>query len=745
MHQLNTFLLIALTFVYYLAAPISAEFNFEVGLRVHERVTEFIGAPTNVLDSISNLFINDYFSHDLRSPDRNDFLRFGDAMLKTYHYDMIYYGLEDGTFVGNYYPVRMATYREPGESGHDVVGDNATGTTGDMQKHYVGCVDKEGAEVPCQMSAGETFIECVDGCSPKTCTDEDSQESNTKWCPSYVEKKIPEGTQNIQRGFIPRSYYCIDEKGLPTQKPGTVSRYLNADLTNCYYEDGVTIVDRYLEGNYAFCGGGTNLCNTTFVGAFRSIKYDPRYRDWYKDTRALHKPNWSLPYVFFTNQEMGISYSLPIYRNEDGREVFSGVLSLDVKLKDIASFLTDNYQDTDTIVAIVEEAAPNFVIASSTGSSGAKKVLIYNDKKTCPSDANQDLCKAVRIPVNELSAQPFDKAVSTAFERHVEEGFPEAKLVPIEADDMTYISQTIPFVSESDGIDWRIMIMGPLEVQSQDTVKKGDAMFVIILFPAIAGFVVCSIFLALLIKNRKEREVVYSDWRFTGVFILACAFLNLACLSFVGENTDELCLLRMWLLHLCFVLALAPLLVKTYRMYLLIGTPSLRRRKISHTKTAMMMLPFVMIQLAILLIFTFVDPNKETTIIAQDGYDVIYRRVCAHETKAFFLVQVLYEGGLVLIGCFLAYKTRNLGEEFGEAKQLIIAMYNIALVGSAILITANVVEAYDGTIRGFITVSVCWTTCFSSGVFVLPRLLRMQANITRDRVIVTGLSSRPDT
>ena len=73
---------------------------------------------------------------------------------------------------------------------------------------------------------------------------------------------------------------------------------------------------------------------------------------------------------------------MPLYRNEDGREVFSGVLALDYKLKDIASFLTDNYQDTDTIVAIVEEAAPNYVIASSTGSSGAKKVLIYNDKKT---------------------------------------------------------------------------------------------------------------------------------------------------------------------------------------------------------------------------------------------------------------------------------------------------------------------------------------------------------------------------
>ena len=99
-----------------------------------------------------------------------------------------------------------------------------------------------------------------------------------------------------------------------------------------------------------------------------------------------------------------------------------------------------------------------------------------------------------------------------------------------------------------------------------------------------------------------------------------------------------------------------------------------------------------------------------TVIIEEGGQGVSYRIVCAQETNAFFITQLVYEGGLLLIGCALAYKTRNMKEDFGESKQLSAAIYNIALVGIIILIVANVVEAYEGTIRLFICVGVCWTT-----------------------------------
>lgn len=237
----------------------------------------------------------------------------------------------------------------------------------------------------------------------------------------------------------------------------------------------------------------------------------------------------------------------------------------------------------------------------------------------------------------------------------------------------------------------------------------------------------------------------YSDWRFTGAFIFNCALLNLACLSFIGPNTNELCLLQMWIMNLFYICVLAPLFVKTYRMYLLVGTQRVRRQNIPHSKTFFMMVPFILVEILILLIFTFVDPSKKTSIIEQYGSDIIYREVCSHETAAFFWTQCVYEGGLLLIGCYLAYKTRNMNEEFGESKQLIFSMYNIAFVASIIIIVANVVDVYERALCILLTVGVFWCTIFSSGVFVLPRLLQVKERLgggeNGRRITVTGVST----
>ena len=66
------------------------------------------------------------------------------------------------------------------------------------------------------------------------------------------------------------------------------------------------------------------------------------------------------------------------------KNVFMGVLALDFKLTTFASFLIDNYGGSDTIVVIVEDAPPNYIIASSMRSTGIKKVLKEDETKECP-------------------------------------------------------------------------------------------------------------------------------------------------------------------------------------------------------------------------------------------------------------------------------------------------------------------------------------------------------------------------
>eukprot|EP00580_Thalassiosira_gravida_P010497 CAMPEP_0201632718 /NCGR_PEP_ID=MMETSP0493-20130528/6263_1 /ASSEMBLY_ACC=CAM_ASM_000838 /TAXON_ID=420259 /ORGANISM="Thalassiosira gravida, Strain GMp14c1" /LENGTH=851 /DNA_ID=CAMNT_0048104293 /DNA_START=624 /DNA_END=3179 /DNA_ORIENTATION=- len=759
-----------------------AEFNFEVGLRVHDKLTEYMSTPANILDFVSNYRSNEA----LRTPDRNSFVQLGDALMKSYPHWMIYYGLETGELAGVFHTPRHGNYREPGDGAYEVVMNDDDGdvfNNVNNSKHYMTCVDEKGSATPCLMKPGEKYINCIDGCSLKRCEDEDSQrdcslvndqdqtscEANTRWCKSYDIQDVTE--EDGPRGFVPLSYYCLGQTGLPTQEPGKTYEFHDAGPGNCYYSDGVTQVDQHMSGQFNYCGiesakigspfadQGAESCDTTFIGVFLSSNYDPRYRPWYIMAKQLQKPYWTSAFMFWESTDMGITFVTPIYGpDETGRNVFEGVLALDYKFTDIGKFLGSSYEESDTvIVAIVEEASPHYVIATSTGGIGAKTVLASDNAQPCETDSPG--CVSVRIMSSEL-----DNAISEAFAVQIEAGFPETDLLPAVFDDVVYATQTKPFSLPSDGVNWRIMILSPIETLSQDAIEHNDSLVAFIIAPSILGFIVCAIFFVLFMMKRKTREVINSDYRFTGAFILNCCLLNLACLSFMGGNTDELCLLRMWLVHFFFVVTLAPLLVKTYRMYMLVGKPGLRRHKISHVKTALMMVPFILIEVAILLIFTFVDPSKETSLIEQDASTVTYRVVCTHETIAFATVQLAYEGAILLVGCFLAYKTRNMvssksfcpleqlclfytldiqdhfhnlcptlhqtiraqqKDDFGECKQLLLAMYNIALIASIIIVLAYVAELY-GKLRILVTVGVCWSTIFSSGVFVLPRLLQVQ-------------------
>jgi len=736
----------------------NAEFNFEVGRRAHERLSELIGIPTKIQQLLATYRENNAFPHDFGAPDRDKFMVLGDAILKTFPHDLIYYGLEDGTFVAHRNTPRGALYREPGQSGYDL---NDPAVMGEMRKYLDSCVDDDGRDVPCILGPDQTYIECIDDCAVvQKCPDEDSQrecsqlfdspddrlscESKIKWCTSYEIKTTTESNGD-NLGYVPRTAYCIDAFGNPAQTPGKNSDLGEDGLGNCYFLNGETLVNRHVEGDYAYCGGDGIICNTTYVGGFQSSTYDPRFRPWYIDTKQKQKSNWVQPYVFFQNQQMGISYSHPIYTSdEEGRSVFAGVLALDFTLEGIASFLTENYSGADTIVAVVEEAEPNYIVATSTGSTGVKRVLVDDVSQPCPEmdeDRAAILCTALRIPVSQMNQNAMDKAVAKSYEAQERNNFPKSELIPARIDDMNaiYASQTTAFAPE-DGIRWRIMILSPVESHEDDAIMPGDENFAFLIAPCAIGFIVCSILLFLFMQKRTEKEIIVSDWRFTGVFLLGCALLNLACFSMIGPNTDALCLTRMWVIHFFFVFALAPLFVKTFRLYKLLGVGAIipKRRAISNARTALMAVPFIAVEVIILLIFTFVDPNKREEMLEYDESSVTHRVVCGHDTRAFFIVQVIYQGGLVFVGCLLAYKTRNMKKEFRDNQQLILTMYNIALVGTIILIVANVVQVYQGTIRIFISIGVFWMTVFSSCVFVLPRLLQIHTRNSASSVTQEG-------
>lgn len=504
-----------------------------------------------------------------------------------------------------------------------------------------------------------------------------------------------------------------------------------------------------------------------FVGGHHSRRYEPRLRPWYIGTRDIQDAFWTKPYPFATNNDMGISYGKPLYYTDPstGHKVFRGVICVDYDLEVISKFLREVFlemglieEETDSsmyssssgaTVLIVEDDDPNYIIGSSTGSKAAKKVRVDDESINCEDEeifSGEVECKTVRATPADYAQHidvPLDRIMAFAFEEQKTAGFPKELVVSenpnkIHSNDTAadfYVSQSLNYEqSEGENLKWRIIVAMPVPVASNDELYYGDPIFVVVLAVGVTGCAACLLLFYYYFKRRKRTEVRMSDWRFTSAFILGCAVLNLTTLTYFGPASDEMCMLRMWSFHFVFVLTLAPLLVKVWRIYKLVGSADRAiRLSITNRDALLYTMPAILLQALILTLFSIFDPSKAYTFVDIDGSSSYQHTVCKHDTIAFGLTQLIFEGGLVLTGCVLAWKTRNLGSTLGEAKQLLFAMYNVGLVALIVLLMGSFLRIDQKSVYVIMTVGIFWSTVFSSCAFVLPRLLQIQRNTVRRR------------
>jgi 7 transmembrane sweet-taste receptor of 3 GCPR len=429
-------------------------------------------------------------------------------------------------------------------------------------------------------------------------------------------------------------------------------------------------------------------------------------------------------------------------------------------VEDIARFLLESYGNSSSSIVIYEDDAPNYLIGTSTGIDAAIFMLTEDLTQSCPMDRGEDApCTPVRVSVldiddggddmnqekgDTLTTSPSDSmnlVLARAAQRHMEAGYPQNLLSLKGSDDtiksQVYVSQSTLYTQPGAELTWRIIIVAPGASSDTDaiTLDTNSSLVVGIAVVGALGILICSVFLYIFYTKRLEKAVVYADWRFTCAFICGCILLNASTFTLLGENTDGMCLLRLWTFHICIVMTLSPLFVKVWRIYKLVGSQNLRRHTIPNSQAGLYTMPMIVTQVAILVVFTLVDPPRQMEIIEEDGGLVLQRIVCGSDSDALFYTLGAYEGIFVFVGCFLAYLTRKLQDDFGESKQLIFSMYNIAFVGIMVVIIVQV-AGLDGNGQSMMqAVGVFWGTITSTGAFVIPRLIQIREGQRESRNI----------
>lgn len=123
-----------------------------------------------------------------------------------------------------------------------------------------------------------------------------------------------------------------------TSPAGTrfVSRFIDA-------RKGTSLVDAY-----TFHSSWGNRIGTQSGPA----AYDPRSRDFYKESVKRKTASISNPYLFASSGELGVTVSTPVMRKEQA----IGVIAADFTLKTLSQYLSDNRVSANSITIIADDA-----------------------------------------------------------------------------------------------------------------------------------------------------------------------------------------------------------------------------------------------------------------------------------------------------------------------------------------------------------------------------------------------------
>lgn len=85
----------------------------------------------------------------------------------------------------------------------------------------------------------------------------------------------------------------------------------------------------------------------------------------------------------------------------------------------------------------------------------------------------------------------------------------------------------------------------------------------------------------------------------------------------------------------------------------------------------------------------------------------------------------------MLVGCVLAYLTRNLDSRYGEARQLVFAMYNIAFTGIVIATILQLIDTDQSGSQILRAIGTLWGTVLGASAFAVPRLFTVARENSR--------------
>jgi len=213
------------------------------------------------------------------------------------------------------------------------------------------------------------------------------------------------------------------------------------------------------------------------------------------------------------------------------------------------------------------------------------------------------------------------------------------------------------------------------------------------------------------IFKRKSYTIKAVNFVFCMITQGGSMLLLLSPVFIVGQGSVE-CMAWMWLLGIGFTLFIVPLVLKIYRLDRIFDISKWEIFAITNLQLLACVGAFLAFQTILLIIWSVVDPLT-LKVISFNNVQNTQVQICSAGDRTgslFFVIEVIYAGLLLFVGCVLSARIRN--QKVGavnESREMLFTVYNIT-IGIIVIVAIGVVLSTNAS---------SWTLVISVGTTIV--------------------------
>ncbi|OZJ06828.1 hypothetical protein BZG36_00060 [Bifiguratus adelaidae] len=235
------------------------------------------------------------------------------------------------------------------------------------------------------------------------------------------------------------------------------------------------------------------------------------------------------------------------------------------------------------------------------------------------------------------------------------------------------------------------------------------------------GVMVALGLIALVAAFRKVPTFKASSPLFCILELLGCIFTFVSVLWTILLPSASICYMRPIFLNFGFLLAIGNVVAKNFRVYRIYHNVLLNRTVITDKQLIKVSGVLIVLGMTFTLLYVLISPPRPyyTKIDAMNHFETCK---ADNPSSTLFVINTIYNGGLLLYAAYLAFRTRTAGSTYKECKQIAFSVYNIVLC--AIIAFPISMLAISEYLAQFFVVTICilWATWFTMLALFSPKV-----------------------